>query len=89
MESPFESLLFVSLVGFSLFFLQIKYALKSRGYEVSFLHGWGKDYFRFKELIRQETDSRERRKLKGILLGLYASTLGMILAPVLGMIAGR
>jgi hypothetical protein len=53
---------------------------------VSYFFGWGKDFYRFRELIKIETEGSEKRKLKNILLGLYASIIGMILAPVLGML---
>ena len=81
-----EFLLFASIAGFSLLFLQIKATLRRRGYDVSYFFEWGKDYYRFRELIEIETDDSERRKLKNILLGLYASIIGMILAPVLGIL---
>ena len=47
---------------------------------------WGKDFYRFRELIERETDESEKRRLKNVLFGLYASIIGMILAPVLGIL---
>jgi hypothetical protein len=85
MESFLEALLFIAIAGFNLFFILIKATLRRQGYEVSYFFGWGKDYYRFRELTEITTDDFEKRKLRSILLGLYASIFGMILAPLLGM----
>ena len=86
MESFLEFLLFASIAGFCLLFLQIKSTLRRRGYDVSYFFGWGKDFYRLRELIKTGTEGSEKRKLRNILLGLYASIIGMILAPILGML---
>jgi hypothetical protein len=86
MESFLDFLLFASIAGFSLIFFQIKATLRSRGYDVKYFFGWSKDYYRFRELIGIETGDSEKRRLKNILLGLYASIIGMILAPILGIL---
>jgi len=86
MESFIEFLLFASIAGFNLLFLQIKAILRRRGYDVKYFLEWGKDFYRFRELIEIETDESEKRRLKNVLFGLYASIIGMILAPVLGIL---
>ena len=86
MESPAEFLLFASIAAFNLLFLQIKAILRRRGYDVTNFLDWGKDFYRFRELIERETDGSEKRRLKNVLFGLYASIIGMILAPVLGIL---
>ena len=72
----------IGLIGSVIFalyyFQQIKMTLKERGLHVEMFSGWLSDYRRFKALVAQEKDERQKIKLQGILNGLHLALAGLV-----------
>lgn len=72
----------IGLIGsviFALYYIQqIKMILKEKGFDVEMFSGWFADYKRFKALIVNEKDERQKIKLQGILNGLHLALAGLV-----------
>lgn len=56
---------------------QIKITLKQKGYDVSMLSGWLRDYKNFKALVQEESDQKIKIKYQQNLNGLHFSLAGL------------
>jgi hypothetical protein len=72
----------IGLIGsviFALYYIQqIKMTLKEKGLDVEMFSGWLSDYKRFKALIVNEKDERQKIRLQGILNGLHLALAGLV-----------
>ena len=84
--SIYEILLICSIGLICHFFVLMKNTLKVKGYSVTYLCCWGSDFYKFKDILKKETDPKEKEKLKSILYGLYGSIALLVIVPVIGMI---
>jgi hypothetical protein len=57
---------------------QIKITLKEKGFAIEIFTGWLRDYRRFKELIRHETNQQAKVRYQKIINGLHFSLAGVI-----------
>ena len=70
--------LFGSVIFALYYFQQIKMTLKEKGFDIQPFTGWTDDYRRYRQLIADTSDPKEKMKLQAMLNGLYMAVGGAV-----------
>ncbi len=85
----YERGLFFSLCSLNIILITMKLVLMRTGHKVSWIHQWGYDYNRYKELTNAEGNHNTKWLYSIAIYGLKASGVALVIFALIGFVSSR